>query len=174
MVTANVDVARYCPFYREGDPIYTKYMLSGLLLVLSLHLLFNGSEALCEVVLALLHNQVDILGELVGEVKRLQLAKSIPVTVKGVLSLFDLDPVVSRFVVCPQCYDITPLQGEDKLVRSCVYKSTPASPTCGANLVRTTVVNGKQVHRPIKEYVHQSFRDWLARFICRPDIENLL
>jgi hypothetical protein len=35
-------------------------------------------------------------------------------------------------------------------------------------------INGKAVYSPIKTYLHQDFRLWLARFLCRPDIEAFI
>jgi hypothetical protein len=140
-----------------------------MLLVLVLHLMFHNSQLYCEVVLGLLHDQVRLLEGLIDEGRRLQLARSIPKTVKAVLSAFDLDPCVNRFVVCGDCFGLVP--HTDDFPEFCPHKETPSSDPCNGRLSRTDKDGNR---RPIKEYVHQEFREWLGRFLCRQDIEEML
>ncbi|RXW18464.1 hypothetical protein EST38_g7389 [Candolleomyces aberdarensis] len=170
-----VETTRYLQIYDYdgGDPLYNRLILPGILLVLVLHLVFNGSRGLCEVVLALLHDQLDGLQGLVTDQRLEHLQRILPNTIKGALGVFEFDPVVRRFVVCSQCYAIVPKTEDSPIL--CQYKETPASPPCSAKLTRTDhATTGMETRRPIKEYLHQDFREWLGRFLCRPDIEEML
>lgn len=156
-----------------------------MLLVLVLHLSFQSSQDLCDLVLAFLHDQVHLLSVWIDpeECRRLQLA--IPRSIKTVLSMFHLDPFVHRYLVCPQCYALakprvrgdggrvsvnTPL--EEEVV--CQHRETAASPPCHTRMTRCTIKGKKEIHRPIKEYYHQDMFEWMGRFICRPQIEETL
>ncbi|KAJ2921673.1 hypothetical protein H1R20_g15417, partial [Candolleomyces eurysporus] len=159
--------------YNGGDPLYNRLILPGILLVLVLHLVLNGSRSLCEVVLALLHDQLDALQGLVTDQRLDHLRTILPDSIKGALGRFQFNPVVRCFVVCSQCYAIVP-KAED-YPNFCQYKETSVSLPCNGSLTRTDrTTTGEETKRPVKEYLHQDFREWLGRFICRPDIENML
>lgn len=157
---------------------YAQFILAGLVLILVLHLTFNSSQDLCDIVLAFLHDQIRILSPIIGANESNALLKAIPRSVKTVLSLFDLEPTVNRYIVCPKCYAPYPLSDKDsKSIKSelrCEHRTTPASLPCGEKMTRCTSKNARDVHRPIKEYYHQDMREWVGRFICRPEIELTL
>ncbi|KAJ2911826.1 hypothetical protein MD484_g8588, partial [Candolleomyces efflorescens] len=165
-----VDTARYLQAYDVANASrYSLFILAGMLLVLVLHLLFHNSQGYCEVVLGLLHDQVALLEELIDEGRRQELARSIPRTVKTVLSAFDLDPCVSRFVVCRRCFGLVP--STDDFPEFCPHREITSPNPCNGRLSRTDKDGNR---RPIKEYVHQDFREWLGRFLCRQDVEEML
>ncbi|KAF6745571.1 hypothetical protein DFP72DRAFT_824306 [Ephemerocybe angulata] len=165
-------IARYLQLYNYGDPHYAPLVISGLFLVLVIHLVFHGSQTLCAVVLGFLQDQVEIIGPLVGEQRRRQMAKSFPSTVKAVLDSVDLDPSIRRYVQCPRCYALYPTTSA--YPEQCTHQEAPGSPPCGAKLTRTRTVNGKDESQPITYYLHQDFTQWLGRFLCRPEIEAML
>ncbi|RXW23262.1 hypothetical protein EST38_g2593 [Candolleomyces aberdarensis] len=148
-----VETTRYLQLYNYGDPVYAPFVTSGFLLVLVVHLLFHGSQMLCEVILAWLHDQVVILGSFIGPQRQQQLKKSIPSTVRPVLNSVDLDPYVRRFVQCPKCYALYPTAVP--YPDTCSHRAAPNSSPCGTKLIRHRVVKGKMVRKPIKYYVHQ-------------------
>ncbi|RXW13939.1 hypothetical protein EST38_g11914 [Candolleomyces aberdarensis] len=170
-----IESTRYLQIYDRGanDPLYLKFVLGAIFLVLILNIVFNVPQSVCEVVLALGHDQLDGLGGLINKEHLQYLSRLLPKTVKGALAAFDLDPTVRQYLVCPRCYGIVPKEGD--YPKSCPHREAPDSPPCNEKLVRTDFrETGRDTDRPIKEYIHQSFPEWLGRFLCRPDVEAIL
>ncbi|RXW12087.1 hypothetical protein EST38_g13767 [Candolleomyces aberdarensis] len=168
----NIETTRYLQLYNYGDPQYAPFVMSALLLILVLHLIFHGSHALSEVVLASLQDQIDNLKDLIGEGRLRQLKNSIPSSVSTVINSFDLEPCVRRFVQCPKCFALYP--AADSYPDVCTYREASDSPSCSTKMVRTRQVRGTVKDVPIKYYVHQDFKEWLGRFLCRPEIEDCI
>lgn len=147
------ELARYLQLYNYGDPHYAPLVLSGLLMVLIIHLVFHGSQMLCEVVLGFLADQTSILAPYIPEGRRQQIAKSYPATIKTVLDSFDLEPSVRRYVQCPSCFALYPEAAS--YPDWCTNIEAPGSKACQAKLTRRQMLRGKEHRRPIKVYVHQ-------------------
>ncbi|KAF5313371.1 hypothetical protein D9611_008598 [Ephemerocybe angulata] len=205
----HIETTRYLQLYSYGDPEYASLALAGIILILVVHLVFNGSQTLCEVILGFLHDQVELLGPLLGPGRQRQLSQSFPASIKTVLDSVDLDPCVGRYVQCPRCYALYPTSSDWPDL--CTHKEAPGSTPCNAKLTRIPRdvakwkdgggegkensregnENGgeekgnseeggensgamKEKRQPITCYVHQDFSQWLGRFLCRPEIEDLL
>lgn len=139
-----------------------------------LHLCLNGSQDICDLVLALLKDQVHSLSPWVDIRTQKQLLKAIPRSVKTLITTFDLDPSIHRYFTCPKCFALVkaPTRNEEIVEEMvCQHRETPASPRCNEKMTRSRTSGGKETHRPVKEYYHQDMTDWIGRFICRPDIE---
>lgn len=163
----------------KDTPKYARFALAGLLLVLVLHLCLNGSQDLCDLVLALLRDQIGLLSAWVDKDTRTKLQQTIPRSVKTVITMFDLDPPVHRYLTCPKCFALVsaPSGSQEGFLLDeiiCQHQETPASVPCREKLTRRNVSLGKVTHRPIKEYYHQDMLHWMGRFISRPDIEQRL
>ena len=67
-------------------------------------------------------------------------------------------------------YSVPPLPTKSlPYPEQCTFRETSQSPPCGAQLLRYG-----EHPRPIRVYSYQSFISWLARFLCRPEIEPYL
>ncbi|PIL32292.1 hypothetical protein GSI_05537 [Ganoderma sinense ZZ0214-1] len=87
----------------------------------------------------------------------------------------DEDPLAppSTFQILPNYpYDPVPLSHLAEPLRypeQCTFKGNSESSPCGARLLRFG-----ENPRPIRVFSYQTFVSWLARFLCRADIEPLL
>lgn len=146
-------LARYLQLYNYGDPQYAPIVLSGILLVLILHLIFNGSQKLCEIVLGFLVDHTILLAPFLGDGRSQQIARSYPATVKTILSSIDLEPRVRRYVQCPSCYALYPV--EKPYPDLCSHRPAPGSLPCQAKMTRIKTVHGREHRQPIRIYAHQ-------------------
>ena len=82
----------------------------------------------------------------------------------------DLSALPHPFDLLPNYpYDPTPAPHHDEPLRypeQCTFVETSGSSPCGARLLRFG-----ETPRPIRVFSYQSFIPWLARFLCRADIE---
>ncbi|RPD67245.1 hypothetical protein L226DRAFT_452550 [Lentinus tigrinus ALCF2SS1-7] len=95
----------------------------------------------------------------------------LPIDIRTIVSRFDLDPHLRSFVCCPVCfaiYDTRPLPG------TCLHRPTPKSDPCGAQLWRSRNIRGKTFSYPLRTYLHQELKEWLARFLARPGMEDVM
>ncbi|KAF5323867.1 hypothetical protein D9611_008258 [Ephemerocybe angulata] len=188
-----IETTRYLQLYNYGDPEYAPLALAGIVLVLVVHLIFNGSQTLCSIILGFLQDQLQILGPLLGsEGRQRQLKESYPTSIESVLNSVDLDPCVRRYIQCPKCYALYPTSSDYPDL--CTHEEAPGSSPCNAKLTRVRDPDNKrgenlakeslgeekggdgerdEKRQPITYYLHQG-NQWLGRFLCRPDIEDLL
>ncbi|KAG1850767.1 hypothetical protein C8R48DRAFT_613151, partial [Suillus tomentosus] len=99
------------------------------------------------------------------------LLHNIPRDPRTVIGSFELEPRTRSYVCCPACfalYDTSPLP------LFCTHQPTPASRRCHTKLWKTRIIRGNPIQRPIRTYLHQDLKQWMARFISRPGVENLL
>lgn len=151
--------------YRTWHPV----TIVCYLLPLLLNLRFNLPRRPTNVLLAGLRNIIRLMA--VGTNHTTPMVENLPKDQRTILSQLDLDPKTRRFVCCPTCcslYDTRPLP----LV--CTARETPDSEECGTNLWRTRLVGENKQSRPIREYLHQEMKEWVARLLSRPGIEELL
>ena len=98
-------------------------------------------------------------------------SRELPGSINSITTLLNLDPITRTFVCCPSCfccYDPTDYP------ESCAHAQAPHSDVCGTKLRTTKNMKGKRVEKPVREFRYQEFTSWLARFLCRPDIEKLV
>lgn len=149
---------------------YHPLVLSGVVLVLILHLAFGLSHRGCGLVLAFLRGYCKLSAKYSGGHISPSIHASIPKTLKTVLQSFDLDPRVRQFICCPRCFALYPY--ESPYPATCTFKSAPDSTACGAKLLMQRQLNSIAVSVPVKVYLHQDFGEWLGRLLSRPDIEE--
>ncbi len=91
------------------------------------------------------------------------------------ISYFDIDPTISRFLTCPRCHCLYPLESLDRSIINCTFKSAAESPPCGEPLWGTRRINGyTERARPLKIYSHHDLKSWIGRLFSRPGIEDMV
>ena len=96
--------------------------------------------------------------------------ESLPIDIRTILGRFDLDPVTRPYICCPACHAIYPKPYPE----TCSYQLTPKSKPCGAQLWRTRTILGRGFSFPIREFVYQEMKYWLARLLSRNGLEDLM
>lgn len=91
---------------------------------------------------------------------------SLPRTARTIISQLQLTPKFISYACCPECFSL--YKCDSSYPQHCTHQPTPDRPQCGAELCE------QDAKRPVREYVMQDFKDWLARFYARPEIESLL
>ncbi|KAI6103708.1 hypothetical protein EDD16DRAFT_1493464 [Pisolithus croceorrhizus] len=88
---------------------------------------------------------------------------------RTLLRHFDLDPRLCSYVCCPSCFALYPdfSNAPDK----CINRKAQNELPCGSALFRTKSIRGQEFRRPIRTYLHQGMKDWVARLLSRPNIE---
>ena len=99
---------------------------------------------------------------------------NLPSDVRSLLRKFDLNPDVTSYICCPDCFCLyADRTGVPDLCTSTIFTTT-ASRQCGHPLFETRMLKGKEHHVAIRKYLHQDFASWHARLLARPDIEAAL
>ncbi|KDQ28554.1 hypothetical protein PLEOSDRAFT_1027583, partial [Pleurotus ostreatus PC15] len=98
--------------------------------------------------------------------------QGLPQDPRTVISAFDIDPRFDSYVMCPTCYHLLPDQRP--YPESCRFQDTPSDPVCGANLLDKQRIGGKVICRPVRKYLQQDMKHWMARLLSRPGIEEIM
>lgn len=141
-------------------------------MVLVLNLLCRVSRKKCDFVLAALRLMLSQLATRLGD-RSIGLAH-LPSDVRSLLRRFDLDPDVTAYVCCPDCFCLyDDRTAVPDLCTSTVFTAT-TSRQCGCPLFETRMLKGKSHNVAVRKYLHQDFTSWHARLLARPDIEAAL
>lgn len=95
----------------------------------------------------------------------------LPMDIRTVVDRMRLDPHTHPYLCCPVCfaiYDMRPYPGR------CLYQETPSSNPCDAALWRTRTIHGRTFHVPVRMYLHQELKNWLARLLSRHGLEEIM
>jgi hypothetical protein len=103
----------------------------------------------------------------------------IPMGIPTVLKALNLEPTLTIFAICPSCcalYQPTkdPKSGVLIYPSRCGNRRFENSQPCNARLTKNKVVNNESVREPIRPFAYQSLQDFEARFLNRPEIEEIL
>ncbi|PIL28484.1 hypothetical protein GSI_08522 [Ganoderma sinense ZZ0214-1] len=176
------------------DPDHTEiphFILAALFMVTILHTLASVARPYTQFILATI--QVLLFGALawstnplakaVLDASQKALLKCIPLDIRTALSLFELEPDIVLYAVCPTCnstYPPDPRKPDDPYPHYCMYQETD-KPVCGATLVSEVQLappRGKKLariaYRPLRSYPYHSIKSYLARLFCRLEAENLM
>ncbi|RDB18682.1 hypothetical protein Hypma_014671 [Hypsizygus marmoreus] len=101
---------------------------------------------------------------------------------RPISSHYRLDPVTRRFLSCPTCYYLYPLNPGDSpdnahnpSISHCSYRKTPQSLPCNTPLWKQRKINlNRSVWVPCRKYLHQDLKFWLGRMLSRKGIEDIL
>ncbi len=102
----------------------------------------------------------------------------IPTDFRRAEEQFRLKPNCTVIAVCPEsdCHaTYLPAGSNDSpglYPRTCTYRKFQGGNMCGAELLRPHRVQGQIVYLPIKRFVKNSFKDWLAELLSRPGYEE--
>ena len=88
------------------------------------------------------------------------------------LETLKLKPDVQSFVCCPRCFALYPSYRE--ISARCSFKDTPSNKPCDEPLIQSRRTGATTRNVFIREYLHQSLKVWLGKFLCRPGVEELL
>ena len=127
------------------------------------------------------------------------LASEVPMDLRKLLILYDLDPVTRSYICCPSCYFLydystgncktrkrkvsrafeDQMSPEDTLLvvstpTYCTHRRVRTSPPCGEPLFETVTVNAKTYTVPLLKYEVQDLKQWVGRLLSRPTIEDLV
>jgi hypothetical protein len=100
-----------------------------------------------------------------------------PTDIRTARKSFALEPSMTIYATCPTCSCIYPptIQPDSKLKEyptRCQYRQYRNSPPCGRRLTKMGVQDGECVRIPIRPFAYQNFPSYIARFLCRPGIED--
>lgn len=95
----------------------------------------------------------------------------IPVDVTAVLDRLDIAPDTRGYVCCAKCFACYDL---DDYPDYCTKKNSRNESACGALLRKTVRRRGSRAVAPVRKYLHHDMKRWMARMLCRPDLERWL
>ncbi|PIL32244.1 hypothetical protein GSI_05489 [Ganoderma sinense ZZ0214-1] len=87
------------------------------------------------------------------------------------MSRFNLDPDTRSYPCCPSCYA---LYTTNPLPANCLHRETPSSEECGAPLWRTRIIRGRTFSYPLRVFLYQELKGWLARLLSRSGMEDIM
>ena len=161
------------PYFRTSLP--TNPILStSLLTILLLHLFFRTPRRATAVMIAGIHSIL-----LASQVSK-QIIDQLPKDPRTIVDKLDLDPRTISYLQCPACYALYSYQGtgdfihSDNLNHHCTHRPTPESDPCGTPLWKERRIGSRTVKAPCRKYVHQSLKEWIARLLARPGVEEVL
>ncbi|TFY82685.1 hypothetical protein EWM64_g1325 [Hericium alpestre] len=160
------------PYYRNMHHTWHPAILSVFLTVMLMNLVCGLSRRASGLLITGMRCITRILTIGRDDPELSRISQSIPKDPRTIIGAFDLEPRTKSYICCPTCFALY----DDSLPPPpcCTYKQTPASRTCKASLLRTRLINGKKITCPIRKYVHQEMKEWVARLFSRPDMEELL
>lgn len=100
-----------------------------------------------------------------------QLWKLLAKDPETIIDELNIDPFTRSYISCPTCYALyDPSVAPEK----CTSKTTPSCNPCGEDLFKITRFNGNSTRSPRRVYLHQSLREWIGRFLSRPEVDSCL
>lgn len=94
----------------------------------------------------------------------------IPRDIRTAVKMFDLDPILTTFVSCPDCSALYKPTGEGLFPETCIWKDFDDDNPCGESLGHPQ--SSSKSGQPIRTYEHQSLIQWFGRLLCTPGIED--
>ncbi|KAI6138748.1 hypothetical protein BKA82DRAFT_4020679 [Pisolithus tinctorius] len=91
---------------------------------------------------------------------------------RTLLQFFDLNPRLRSYTCCPSCFALYP--DSAPVPDNCTNQKASDEPSCDTSLFRTKTIRGRSFQRPIRKYVHQEMKHWVARLLSQRDIEQHL
>jgi hypothetical protein len=113
---------------------------------------------------------------------QLSLLDAFPTNVDGIISRLRLRPVTTAYACCKKCFALHEPISRDAGGRPiygsiCSYQEYQGlngfdgSKKCRMKLTKPQVIGGETVSVPLREYLHQSLKDWMGRLLSRQGIE---
>lgn len=147
----------------------------SILLVAVLHLLCGISIDRCSFVLAAIRSILELATTFCTPSDRgldpKVISSHVPTDVRTAISSLDLHPHKRSYVSCPKCFECYP---SEKFPDKCTRMETPSSQPCGRALTKEDLRKGQKSRVPKRIFEYHDIRDWMSRFLNRPDIEALI
>lgn len=96
----------------------------------------------------------------------------IPHDPRVIVSAFNLDPHTHSFVCCPQCFALSVDHHPD--TQAFCDALLGSGEPCSAKLKKKHTSGGKESFIPIRKYLHQDMKQWMARLLARKGIEDIM
>jgi hypothetical protein len=81
---------------------------------------------------------------------------------RTIVGSFELEPRTQSYVCCPACFA---LHNMSLLPLFCKHQPTPMSWPCNTKLWKMRVIRRNQIQYPIRTYLHQDLKQWVAHFL---------
>ncbi len=94
----------------------------------------------------------------------------IPTNVTGIVAALDLEPDSIGYVCCPNCFACYSLETYPS---HCNNQEAPDGPICNRRLRQYTDSTKKRSYAS-RRYMHHDMKQWMARLLCRPGMEEHL
>lgn len=107
-----------------------------------------------------------------GEREQTRITSELPKSSKTIIKAFDIEPRTTSFICCSECYALYP--DIKPYPETCTNRYAKDSPPCSAKLLRKRKFGGREYMFPAKKQLHQGMNDWMARFLSRPGVEELM
>ena len=165
------------------QPISTSHPLVGIaiFLVIVLNLFGHLTRPGCNFALRVLQVLVRCALEDNGNLSRRHklVIDHFPTDIRTVRKVFDLDPELIIYATCPRCcYTHPPTFTKDSKVANypsrCPYIRYKGGKPCNAKMTKSKVQDGESVRVPIRPFAYQSFQAFVARFLARPGVEDMI
>ena len=108
-----------------------------------------------------------------------QITDQLPKDPRTIVNKLDLDPRTTSYLQCPACYALYLYPGAgrfnvDDQIQQCTHRPTLESDQCGTPLWTERRIGNETMKTPCRKYVHQSLKEWVARLLARPGVEEVL
>ena len=109
-----------------------------------------------------------------------QIIDQLPKDPRTIVNKLDLDPRTTSYLQCPACYALYSYTGtasfihSDDQIQRCTHRPTPESDPCGTPLWTERRIGNRTMKTPCWKYVHQNLKEWMARVLARPGVEDVL
>jgi hypothetical protein len=98
------------------------------------------------------------------------LVSSIPLDVRRVFDILNLQPHTQSFICCPECYKLYPDSQNCPFL--CTHQPTSDSEICHTPLYKSKVIRGVEKRYPTRKFLYHDMKAWLANMLSRRDIEE--
>ena len=104
-----------------------------------------------------------------------EIIQQIPKGSTTIIDRYELDPAVHTYVSCPSCFHLSLYDSPEIVGERCSHRPTLASPPCDVPLWKDIkLAGGKVLQVPRRKYLHQDLKQWMARLLSRPGIEEMI
>ncbi|TFY58194.1 hypothetical protein EVJ58_g6565 [Rhodofomes roseus] len=165
------------PYMKPAIHRFQPVLLLCYLLVAVVHLLCGVSLSRCGWLLEALRELLSMSCELLSppgstpDLNFERIISAIPADARTIVSDLSISPTTKPFVCCPSCFACYSF-GEDNQYPDRCTAQLSADDLCGAELRKTRTMNGRLRSFPARQYIYHDFKDWFARLMCRPGMEE--
>ncbi len=157
---------RYFVDVEQTEPILMIHHITALLM----HLIYRVPRRATRMLLVALRLLVRVTSGGGSDPEKKAMIDTLPIDIRTILGRFDLDPVTRAYACCPSCFAIY----SKPYPETCSHRRAFLSKPCGAKLWRKRTIRGREFTFPIRIFLYQEMKGWLARMLSRKDIEDVM